>query len=106
VDRPPNRDALGARVELTAGGATQHREVMPTRSYLSQVELPVTFGLGDAEEVEALVVTWPDGVREAFAVDGLDRLQVLERGRGMPPGKRRPASARETRAEEERGGMG
>ncbi len=31
----PNRDAIGAWVELTAGGVTQRRQVMPTRSYLS-----------------------------------------------------------------------
>lgn len=82
VDRPPNRDALGARVELTADGVTQQRQVMPTRSYLSQVELPVTFGLGDADGVDDLVVTWPDGTREEFSVSGVDRLQVLERGQG------------------------
>nr|VFJ63241.1 MAG: Repeat domain-containing protein [Candidatus Kentron sp. DK] len=62
-----NRDAIGARVELTAGGITQHRQIMPTRSYLSQVELPVTFGLGDTETVEAVRVFWPDGSRQELA---------------------------------------
>ena len=33
-------------VELEVDGQVQRRQVMPTRSYLSQVELPVTFGLG------------------------------------------------------------
>jgi hypothetical protein len=56
-----NRDALGARVEVTAGGITQTRMVMPSRSYLAQVELPVTFGLGDAARVDRVRVTWPDG---------------------------------------------
>jgi hypothetical protein len=62
--RPPNSEAIGARVQLRAGGVTQTRLVMPTRSYLSQVELPVTFGLGMEGEVESLVIIWPDGSRQ------------------------------------------
>jgi len=84
VGRPPNGDALGARVEVATGDATQRRQVMPTRSYLSQMELPVTFGLGTADRVERLEVTWPDGAREVFPVPGVDRLLTLERGRGEP----------------------
>ncbi len=82
--RAPNRDAVGALVELTAGGRTQRRQVEPTRGYLSQVELPVTFGLGPDATVERLVVTWPDGARERFEVPAVDRLLVLERGHGTP----------------------
>lgn len=56
-----NRDAIGARIELVAGGEAQRRMVMPTRSYLAQVPLPVTFGLGRHPAVDRLEVTWPDG---------------------------------------------
>ncbi len=56
-----NRDAIGAVVELRCGDVTQRRQVMPTRSYLSQVELPVTFGLGKAEQIDAIHIRWPDG---------------------------------------------
>lgn len=59
-----NPNALGAWIGLTAGGITQRRPVMPVRSYLSQIELPVTFGLGEAREIESVVVTWPDGTTE------------------------------------------
>jgi enediyne biosynthesis protein E4 len=79
VAPPPNRDAIGAWVELTAGGVTQRREVMPTRSYLAQVELPITFGLADATRVDALTVTWPDGTKQDVPVEGVDRLQVVRR---------------------------
>ena len=64
-----NRDAIGAWVELTAGGRTQRRQVMPTRSYLSQVELALTFGLGRQATVERVRVEWPDG-----SVEELDTL--------------------------------
>ena len=40
-----NRDAIGARVNVKVGGQTLSRDVMPTRGYLSQSELPVTIGL-------------------------------------------------------------
>jgi hypothetical protein len=70
--RGSNRSAIGARVELTAGGVRQRRLVMPTRSYLSQVELPLTFGLGSAHRVDALRVTWPNGEVQRVAVGQLD----------------------------------
>jgi len=56
-----NRDAIGTQVSVTANGVTQKRTVMPSRSYLAQVELPVTFGLGNLEHVDRVEVTWPDG---------------------------------------------
>ncbi len=76
--KAPNRDAIGARVEVSAGGVVQRRQVMPTRSYLSQVERTITFGLGDAAAVDSLKVTWPDGSEQAVAGVGIDRLRVIE----------------------------
>jgi hypothetical protein len=49
---------------------------MPTRSYFSQVELPVTFGLGDSENVESLVITWPGGQRQVVELQQIDQ-QIL-----------------------------
>jgi len=69
-----NRDAIGARVRLTAGGVTQERQVMPSRSYLSQVELPLTFGLGSATRVDALRIHWPNGATLDLEAPGVDRL--------------------------------
>jgi len=58
---PVNRDGIGTLVTVTAGGVTRRRLVSPTRGYLSQVELPVTFGLGTAAKIDSMTVTWPDG---------------------------------------------
>ena len=74
-----NRDAVGAWVELKAGGVVQRRQVMPIRSYLSQVEPTVTFGIGAAQAVEALEVTWPDGAKQTISVPGIDRLLTVKR---------------------------
>jgi hypothetical protein len=70
--RTVNRNAIGAKLILTADGVTQWRSVMPTHSYLSQVELPVTFGLGDAQRVDALAVIWPNGQKQEVPVAAID----------------------------------
>lgn len=54
-----NRDAIGARVHVEAGGVVQRREVVSGRGYLSQCELPLTFGLGKAAKVERVTIYWP-----------------------------------------------
>lgn len=78
-----NRSGLGAWIEVTIGGMTQRRQVQPTRSYLSQVELPVTFGLGMATGVTSLVIEWPGGERQHVQVDGVDRHITVQRHSSM-----------------------
>lgn len=72
-----NRDAIGAWVEADVAGRTLRRQVMPTRSYLSQVELPVTLGLGQGTRVDAVRVRWPDGTWQKVEDFVLDRLTVV-----------------------------
>ena len=55
-----NKSAIGAWIKATASGQTIWRQVMPTRSYLSQSELTVTIGLGKAS-LEKLGIIWPGG---------------------------------------------
>lgn len=78
VGHKANRDAIGAWIELTADGVTQRRQVMPTRSYMSQVELPVAFGLGEADKVDALRIRWPDGSSQEVIDVAVDSLMVIE----------------------------
>jgi len=75
--RTVNRNAIGAELTLTANGVTQRRSVMPTHSYLSQVELPVTFGLGDAQQVDNLTVTWPNGQSQNVPVAEVDTTLMI-----------------------------
>ncbi len=76
--RPPNRDAIGAWVELSSGGVVQRRQVMPTRGYLSRVEPTVTFGLGAIDRVDSLKVIWPDLSQQVVASVEIDRSRVVE----------------------------
>ena len=54
-----NRDAIGARVVVTAGGRQRTYTIAAGRGYLSQSELPITVGLGDKTAVESVAVHWP-----------------------------------------------
>ena len=56
-----NRDAIGAKVEVKAGGATYRAQLFPAKSYLSSMEAPLTFGLGQAEKGDEVGITWPSG---------------------------------------------
>lgn len=73
-----NRDAIGAWVEVKTPHGSQRRQVMPTRSYQSQVELPVTFGLGHDDRVEGVTIAWPDGTRQIVTDWKVDSLNKVE----------------------------
>ncbi len=57
-----NRRAIGARVELRAGGQVQTQEIRTSSSYLSQNDLTLHFGLGDAAVIDEVTV-WRAGRR-------------------------------------------
>ena len=50
---------------------------MPTRSYLSQSELPVTIGLGDDASVESLEIRWPSGMVQPIGKLAIDQTTVV-----------------------------
>ena len=56
-----NRDAVGARVTLSAGGRRRMAERMGGGSYQSASDPRLHFGLGAAQRVEWLEVRWPSG---------------------------------------------
>ncbi|HYG35603.1 MAG TPA: ASPIC/UnbV domain-containing protein, partial [Clostridia bacterium] len=72
-----NRDAIGAWVKLRVADQTLWRQVMPTRSYFSQSELPITIGLGQATQPDDLEVIWPGGARQRVESVGVDRVTVI-----------------------------
>ncbi len=80
-----NRDGIGAWVEAVSGSHRQRRLVMPTRSYLSQVELPVTFGLGESAMVDNLRVQWSKGSVQELANVTADQLLVVEQSAQSTP---------------------
>ncbi|MFL6203181.1 MAG: CRTAC1 family protein [Thermoanaerobaculia bacterium] len=74
-----NTAAIGARVDLEAGGRKQVREVRTASSYLSQSALTLHFGLGSAARADRLTIRWPDGrVQVLTGVAGGRRVVVVE----------------------------
>ena len=66
VGMQSNRDAIGATVRVFVDGQQQTRMVRSGSSYLSQSELPVTFGVGKREQIERVVIDWPNGRSEEY----------------------------------------
>ncbi len=59
-----NRDGIGTKVEVRAAGVSQRREMRTTSGYLSQDDLPVHFGLGEATAADYVRFLWPGGVKQ------------------------------------------
>jgi enediyne biosynthesis protein E4 len=78
-----NRDAIGATVRIFHDGTFQTRMVKTGSSYLSQSELPVTFGVGRRDRVEKVVVAWPSGRVEEFKNIETARAYDCVEGRGL-----------------------
>jgi hypothetical protein len=77
-----NRDGIGARVELRAGGLTQIRELDGGNGYSGQSSRRVHFGLGGASKIDHLQVRWPSGHIDALDVP-INKLSHIEEGRGL-----------------------
>ena len=81
VDPTGNHSAIGATVAIEIENKTIRRTVMPTRSYLSQVELPVVIGLGTAIAIDKATVQWTDGTVQDISDVKLDATKTVTRKR-------------------------
>ncbi len=96
----PNRDAIGALVEVEAGGTTRVRRLYAGEGYLSSSSPRLHFGLGASEEVRAATVRWPDG--EVTRYEGLRprAVWILEQGAAAVARPARAPAGLATRAAE------
>jgi len=84
-----NTGGLGAKVMITAGGARQLVEVMPTRGFQSSVDPRAHFGLGVASHVDSLTVIWPDRRSQVLENVAADRTITVSHSdaRSQPPNR-------------------
>lgn len=61
-----NRYGVGARIQVSAHGQQQSKELFPTSGFLSSNEPLVHFGLGSAKSVDKLEIRWPSGIRQVL----------------------------------------
>ena len=74
-----NRDGIGARITVTAGGRKQIREIAAGSSSKGQNMLPAHFGLGAVDRVDSVAVRWPSGIVQTLRdVPANQRLTVTE----------------------------
>jgi enediyne biosynthesis protein E4 len=78
-----NRAAIGARVTIHAAGVMQFDEVRGGGSYLSQNDLRLHFGLGQAAKIETVEVRWPSGSVENLKDVAADKIYTIVEGQGI-----------------------
>jgi hypothetical protein len=84
VGTKSNRDGIGTFARVTTSSATSSWQLVKTgSSYLSQSELPLTFGLGSADKVTKIEVKWPDGRSETLTGLEPNTSVTIEEGKGV-----------------------
>jgi hypothetical protein len=78
-----NRDGIGATVRIESGGMSESRMVKSGSSYLSQSELPITFGLEKRDRVNRVEISWPSGRNEEFRNLASGRCYECTEGKGI-----------------------
>jgi hypothetical protein len=85
VGTQSNRDAIGASLKIYHAGLTQSRLVKSGSSYLSQSELPVTFGVAKHDRIERVAIQWPSGRSEEYKDLAVGRTYVCTESKGITP---------------------
>lgn len=77
------KDAIGAKVFVTAGGTRQRGDVLSGGSYCSSNDLRVHFGIGKATKVDAVEIHWPCGQVEKLVVPAVNCIYSVKEGSGI-----------------------
>jgi hypothetical protein len=72
-----NRDAIGARVRISASGGGQFAFVTTSSSYQSSSDKRLHFGLGTAESVREIEIWWPSGIHQILHDQKPDRIVTI-----------------------------
>ncbi|MGA7633764.1 MAG: ASPIC/UnbV domain-containing protein, partial [Terriglobales bacterium] len=77
-----NRDGIGAKVTVFAGGHKFVQEVRSGSSYISNNDMRLHFGFGESLQFDHIEVRWPSGNSEVFPGGNANRFVTLTEGRG------------------------
>ena len=72
-----NRDGIGTKVKLTAGGITQLAEVKSGSSYASGSDLRLLFGLAESEKVDSIEVMWQSGIKQKLEEISVNQTMII-----------------------------
>ena len=86
------KDAVGAKVFLTASGTRQRGDVLSGGSFASSNDPRVFFGLDEAVSITSVEIVWPDGLKQKLVPPAPDAIYVVDELKGVltitPPGNR------------------
>jgi enediyne biosynthesis protein E4 len=77
------RDAIGAKVFVTAGQVRQRGDVFSGGSYASSSDQRLHFGLGTATKTDKVEIFWPDGAKEEIKIPAIDQILTIVEGKGI-----------------------
>jgi hypothetical protein len=81
--RSSNRDGIGARIDVTAGGRTTRQELRSAYSYCSANDLRAHLGLGSAQSADRVEIRWPSGQVDTFSGIAANRLYTVTEGQAI-----------------------
>ncbi len=83
VGTDDNRDAIGARVEVQTPSGVWYDQVIGNSGYATHNGRWIHVGLGDEDEVDKVVITWPNGDVEEILNTLVDRRNEIVQGSGL-----------------------
>jgi enediyne biosynthesis protein E4 len=78
-----NRDAIGARIRIKAGGRVLIDEIRSGSSFMSNSDMRLHFGLGSITKIDWIEIRWPSGRMEKFVDMAVDTFHTLREGSGI-----------------------
>jgi hypothetical protein len=76
-----NRNGIGAKITVDAGGQKQSLFVSTASGYASSSAGPIHFGLGPAKTVTAIEIRWPSGTRQVLKNVAVDHILPVKEPR-------------------------
>jgi len=75
-----NRDAIGSRVTIYTSDGLQYRDVTSGNGFLSDSDHRLLFGLGSLENVQKLLIQWPDHSTTEHQAPPIDGYLTITQG--------------------------
>ena len=73
-----NRNGLGSKVTVYAGGKIYTKELQTSRGFQSSVENKLSFGLGEMTSVDSVRIIWPDGMMQMHRPDQINTVEEIK----------------------------
>ena len=81
-----NRDGIGSRITVAAGGRAQYAQATGGTSYLSSSDRRIFFGLGNQSKADLVEILWPSGTVDRLEEVSADQFLTVKEGAGRVPG--------------------